>query len=342
VIIDPAGVTRILLIKLRGVGDVLLSTIVIRNIRLAFPNARIDFLTEPVARDVLTGNNDLNAVVLFDRNTMSGADLIRKVRGNRYDLIIDLFGNPRTALVTRWSGARYRVGYRFRWRSYAYNILTEPRGGAVHNTQFNLDALERLGIAIQDRNLYFPLSPEDEAFADRVFEERGLKGVPVVGLSFSGGWYTKRWGRDHFAELACRIVSRFGCRVMVVWGPGEEDDASGVVRAIGAGGLPAPPTTLKQLAALLKRCACFVSNDSGPMHIATAVGTPVLGIYGPTNPNLQGPYGPGHRIVRNEELECLGCNLTACPIGHPCMKELSVESVEEAFGMLYEKRHHRS
>jgi ADP-heptose:LPS heptosyltransferase len=95
-----------------------------------------------------------------------------------------------------------------------------------------------------------------------------------------------------------------------------------------------PQTTFPRLAALLKRCDFVVSNDTGPMHIAAAVGTPVLGIYGPTNPALQGPYGQGHLTVRNERLSCLGCNLTACPIGHPCMEELEVATVLDAFAAL--------
>jgi ADP-heptose:LPS heptosyltransferase len=96
-----------------------------------------------------------------------------------------------------------------------------------------------------------------------------------------------------------------------------------------------PRTTLTELGALLRRMSLVISNDSGPMHIAAAVGARVLGIYGPTRPELQGPYGEGHRTVRKEGLACLGCNLTACPIGHPCMQELDVTTVlNEARAML--------
>jgi len=98
-----------------------------------------------------------------------------------------------------------------------------------------------------------------------------------------------------------------------------------------------PDTSLPQLGALLKRCAAVVSNDSGPMHIAAAVGTPVLGIYGPTRPVLQGPFGTRHLTVRREGLDCLGCNLTDCPIGHPCMLDLSVDAVAESFDHLMRK-----
>jgi ADP-heptose:LPS heptosyltransferase len=98
-----------------------------------------------------------------------------------------------------------------------------------------------------------------------------------------------------------------------------------------------PATTLRQLGALLKKCSIVVSNDSGPLHIAAALGTPVLGIYGPTDPLLQGPFGDNHVVVRNEGLDCLGCNLTSCPIGHPCMLGLSVETVLQGVRQLLAK-----
>ncbi|MCZ6776323.1 MAG: glycosyltransferase family 9 protein, partial [Ignavibacteria bacterium] len=160
--VDPHSIRKLLVIKLRAMGDVLLSTIVTKNLRLAFPDARIDYLTEPPSLDILRRNPFVNNTHLYDRATMSGMGLIRMVRRESYDLVIDLFGNPRTGLLTRLSGAKYRVGYRFRWRTYAYNIIAEPRGALVHNTQFNLDAIESIGVAIQDRNIYFRFLADDE------------------------------------------------------------------------------------------------------------------------------------------------------------------------------------
>jgi ADP-heptose:LPS heptosyltransferase len=327
--VDPNSVRSILVIKLRGVGDVLLSTIVTKNLRLAFPEARIDYLTEPPGSEVLEGNPFLDRIVVFDRKTMTGWDLISQIRGMSYSMVIDLFGNPRTALVTRLSGARFRVGFRFRLRRHAYNIVVEPRGALVHNTQFNLDALEAIGVAIQDRNLYFPVALNDEEYVDRFLRDAGLGGGLIGALNSSGGWYTKRWQLEKFAMLADRLVERYEASIVITWGPGELEEAKKLKLAMDKPAFVPPPTSLKQLGALFKRCSFLVTNDSGPMHIAAAVGTPVLGIYGPTNPRLQGPYGERHLVVRNEAVPCLGCNLTSCPIGHPCMLELSVDRVLE-------------
>ncbi len=324
---DRTAVRTILLIKLRAVGDVLLSTIVIKNVRAAFPAARIDFLTEPPARDIVQGNPGIDRTIVYDLKVKSPLAYIMDLRASSYDLVIDLFGNPRTALLTRLSAARYRVGFNFRGRSYAYNIVGQPRGDRVHNTQFNLDAIELIGIPIIDRSLHLPITAADEEYVDRFLPRAEYAGSMLVGLNTGGGWYTKRWSLERFAGLADRLVLKYGARIVLPWGPGQKEEVEKVQSLAEKTVLIPPQTNLRQLGALLKRCSFVVSNDSGPMHIAAAVGTPVLGIYGPTNPDLQGPYGENHIIVREEGLDCLGCNLTTCPIGHPCMVNLSVESV---------------
>ena len=334
---DAGPVKRILVVKLRAVGDVLLSTVVTRNLRLAYPSAQIDYLTESPSREVLKGNQFLDDVLVYDRKSMSGLGLIQAVRRRQYDVVIDLFGNPRTALLTRLSGARQRVGFRFRGRTYAYNIVAEPRGNRVHNTQFNLDALEALGVAIQDRSIYFSYSADDAGYVDSFLPPGFVRGSFVVCINSGGGWYTKRWGLDRFAALADRLVDEYKARIVLPWGPGQLPEAQEISRMMVREAFIPPATTLCQLGALLKRCTIVISNDSGPMHIAAAVGTPVLGIYGPTDPLLQGPYGDNHIIVRNEELECLTCNLTSCPIGHPCMIGLSVETVMQGVRKLLAK-----
>ncbi len=325
--VDRHSVRKILVIKLRAVGDVVLSTIVTKNLRMAFPGAQINYLVEPPGRDIVNANPYINDTLVFNPASMTGAGLIRLVRSLRYDLVIDLFSNPRTALVTWMSGARYRVGYRFRGRAYAYNILVEPRGNLVHNTQFNLDALEALGIDILDRKLYVPYSSDDEMYVFEFLARAFGAGKLVIGINAGGGWYTKRWGLERFAALADILVKRFEAGIILLWGPGQLRDVERIQSLMKHDSFIPPPTTLLQLGALLHHCTLMVTNDSGPMHIAAAVGTPVVAVFGPTNPFLQGPYGEGHVIVRNERLTCLGCNFTDCPIGNPCMLQLSIEEV---------------
>ena len=328
----------ILVIKLRAVGDVLLSTVVLRNLRAAFPAARIDFMTEPPARGLLEGNPDISSVIVYDK-TKGSLRYLRNVRRARYDMVIDLFGNPRTAILTLASGAPRRIGFDFRYRRYAYTKRVTPRGDRVHNTQFNLDALEAIGVPIIDRTIPFRVTEWDARYVEEFLRARFPDGKGIVAMSAGGGWYTKRWGMEHFAALADRLVDQFGVGIVLPWGPGQQQEVEDLSRMMKSPVFVPPATTLLQLGALFSRCTFVVSNDSGPMHIAAAVGTPVLGIYGPTNPLLQGPYGEGHVVVRREGLDCLGCNLTSCPIGHPCMKELSVDMVWQGVEELVKKNH---
>lgn len=328
---------RILLIKLRAIGDVLLSTPTIYNLRQAYPNATIDFLTEEFAADVVRGNLWVNDVIAFNKKKDGSIGLLREIRSRKYDLVIDLFCNPRSALVTKISGARTRVGYPFRGRKYAYNVYVTSRSDFVHNVEFNLDVLRRLEIPIISSQPFFPIDEQSKTFADEWVQKENLKNKTVVGLNPSGGWKTKRWGLEHFAQFGDCVAEKYNAEVVLVWGPGEKHDAEIILKTMRHHPHIIPQTSLKQLGAILQQCSYVVSNDSGPMHISAAVGVPTLGIFGPTTPRLQGPFGEKHAWVRNEGLDCLECNLTKCPIGNICMTQLDVDRVVSAFDALIKK-----
>ena len=331
------SISSVLLIKLRAIGEVLLSTPVIENLKRQFPHLQIDFLCEEFASDVVRGNPYLNSVLTFNKKSDSSLDLIQKVRSRRYNVVIDLFGNPRTALVTRLSGAPYRIGFPFRGRRYAYTDYVNPRGGEVHNVDFNLDVLRKFEIPIFTQQPLFPIDERSEEIARQWIAAENLDGRELIGINPSGGWITKRWGLDSFAQLINEIGRDRQVSVLLFWGPGEFEDVSAIRDKTSVPVHCIPATSLKEMGALLKHCSYLISNDSGPMHIAASLGVPTLGIYGPTNPILQGPYGPRNTWVRHEALDCLACNLTRCPIGNVCMKDLSVTTVFTAFQHIKEK-----
>ena len=328
---------KILVIKLRAIGDVLLSTPVLENLRSRYPDAVIDVLTEKFAADVIRGNPFINSVIVFDRKRDSSLSLVRRVRAGKYTLVLDLFCNPRTALLTYLSGARARVGFPFRYRTYAYTLKVTPRGSEVHNVHFNLDALRALSIPVVSDKPLFPLSGDAAAFADAWARTLPSSKHILVGVNGGGGWVSKRWGVNNFAAFADRAAEELDAAIAVFWGPGEEQEAAALWSTMKHTSFLLPATTLQQSAACIRKCSYFVSNDSGPMHIAAALEVPTLGIFGPTNPYLQGPFGPKHMWVRNETLSCLGCNLTSCPIGTVCMSELTTETVYRAFEQLMAK-----
>lgn len=331
---DKSKVNKILIIKPAAIGDVLLATPAAENLRYNFPNAEINFLTQKFCKEVLNGNPFINRILTYDLTLDGGWFIISKIRKQKYDLVIDLFGNPRTALITFFSKARYKVGFKFRQRKYAYNIKLDSRGGEVHNVEFNLDALRALGLEVKPASPKFYINRVHTEYADKFFADNGLEGKPVIGINPCGTWPTKVWYLEKFAEL----IKKFGNNYLflIFWGyENERIEAEKLKNMTGNKIFIIPPVDLKYMGALMKKCRVFLTNDTGPMHIASALGVNVAAIFGPTNSHLQGPLNENSIVIINERLSCLGCNLTKikdCPYQHKCMAELSPDKV-------YEKMH---
>jgi lipopolysaccharide heptosyltransferase II len=326
---DKSKIGKILVIKPAAIGDVLLSTPVVENLGNNFPDAQIFFLTQKYCKEVLTGNPFITRVLTYDLSMDSGWFIIKNIRKQKYDLIIDLFGNPRTALITFLSGAKYKVGFKFRYRAYAYNIKLNSRGGEVHNIEFNLDCLRALGLEVKVNTPKFYINHVHSEFAERFFTENGLGNKTVIGINPCGTWPAKVWYLEKFAELIKKYNNDF--RFLIFWGYDEERIQAQRLKAMtGDNVLLVPHVDLRYVGGLIKKCKVFLTNDTGPMHMASALGVNVAAIFGPTNPRLQGPSNNNSVVIRNEKLTCLGCNLTRledCPYQHKCMAELDVEYV---------------
>jgi lipopolysaccharide heptosyltransferase II len=334
--IHKENINRILLIKLRAIGDVVMSTVVIENLAKAFPNAHIDFITEPFCRDVVRDHPRLNQIITIDKKKMQNFSWIEKIKtqnrffshlkAQKYDLVFDFFGNPRSAILTLFSSARWRVGYDYRIRKWAYNVVVPSRAKELHEVDWHLDALHALEIPVVYRKPDFTLEPHALDFAGQFWTEEKLDGNLVIGLNFSGGWPAKRWPLERFAVLADRLVEAWNADILWIWGPGEKHQAEKCLKLMRSPSRLLPETNLKQLGALMQRMNMIISTDSGPMHIAAAVNTPTVGLFGPTQPEHQGPYGDKHIVVKYDSLACLGCNRLRCP-HTSCMKWLTVDRV---------------
>lgn len=325
-------VHKILIIKSAAIGDVLLSTPVIESLRNRFPDAEINFLTQKYCKEALTGNPFVSRILTYNLDWDSGWFIIKKIRKQKYDMVIDLYCNPRTALITFLSKARYKVGFRFRGRSYAYNIKVKRRSNEIHNVDFNLDALRVLGLEIISTVPKFYINETHREFADNFFIENNLSGSPVIGINPAGTWPTKVWYPEKFSKL----INGFddGFNFLLFWGNEDEKRTAENIQADSVKRtFLIPGVNLKYMGAIAEKCNVFLTNDTGPMHIASALGVNVVALFGPTNPKLQGPLNFNSVVVRNEELKCLGCNLTRiedCRYQHKCMKELSVTNVMTA------------
>ncbi len=327
--LDKNKIRKILVIKFGGIGDILLTTPVLPNLKAAFPDAEINFLTLRHSRDILIDNPYLSRAFTYDPSEDKSWCLIKNIRMQKYDLVIDLFGNPRTAFITFMSGASYRFGFKFRLRDYAYNIKVKGRGGEVHNVEFNLDALRALDIPIVSKKLFLPVNIVHREFAEEFIKSNNLDSKKIIGISKTGGWESKRYKPDDYIELINRLNEIYDVNFILIWGNQKEKENCEYIKSKITKGNAylIPDSPVRYLGAIISKCDMIIGNDSGPLHIAVAVGVPTLGIYGPTNPNLQGPYGDKNLSVGNDKLDCLYCNLLECPIGNICMTELSKEKI---------------
>ncbi|MCY3554955.1 MAG: lipopolysaccharide heptosyltransferase II [Gemmatimonadetes bacterium] len=323
---------RILVIKLRATGDVVLATPVIENLKRRFPRARLSFLTEEASADVLRWNPQLDELIVLPLRRWGSLGIrgswreqvrfYRNLRHKRFDLAIDLFGNPRSALLTLLTGAPERVGYAFRVRRRAYTTVVMPPDRPQHEVLFHMQALEALHIPVTTDRPSVAIPGTAEVKAERWLREHTPDARALIGLNPGGGWAIKRWPPESFGRLADALIDEYGVDVLILRGPGEEELVARMTGAMGNRPLVLPETTLAELGAFLKRCGLLVSNDSAPMHMAAALNVPTVGIFGPTDPRAQGPWGDGHGVVRKESVDCLGCNRTRCPIGNICMTTL--------------------
>ncbi|MGE5364894.1 MAG: glycosyltransferase family 9 protein [Bacteroidota bacterium] len=336
---DKNKIQKILIIKLKGIGDVILSTVVFDNLKAYFPSAKIDFLTENPSKIALENIPLLNEILIYGKTApgSGGFNIIRQVRRRRYDLVLDFYSNPRTAMITFLSGARYRAGFPYRGRAYAYNLPGPVERDKYHAAELHLEFLRHLGISTDSERLYFGLSEDDRTFADEFFRSKFSKEDIIAGISPSGGWPSKKCDPVKFAEIGDAIIERYSAKVLLLWGPGDQAEALEIRKLMKHKVTFAPLTDIRKMGALIQRCSFLVANDSGPMHISTAVGTPTLSLHGPTNPRLQGPFGKQHEWMRKEDLDCIGCNLLDCPRQHECFMQLDMDKVLEKIELLIRK-----
>ncbi len=313
------GFRRILLSRMRFIGDVVLTTPIIRSLRTAYPGAYLAYLGEREAVSLLEHNPHLNEIIPYDFRSPALLEQIRVariLRRKRFDLMIDLFGNPRSALLTFLSGARVRVGPDRRGRGALYTVRVRDDGVPRSAIEFHARSLRALGIpATHSKTEIYLTAQEREAGRRRVQELRknpGREVQPVVGIHPGATWPAKRWLPDRFAGLADRLA-REGATVILTAGAREETTI-GEVRAASELDHPVLASLpLRQLAAVIAACDVYVANDGGPMHIAAAVGTPTIGLFGPGEEDIWFPYSAedGHRVLR-KDVPCHPCHLDFC------------------------------
>jgi len=342
------GVRRLLAIRHRAGGDLLLTTPALRALKSALPNASIEVLTSRGLGGLLDGNSDVNRVIEFDRRSIVSQSLLyaRLLRGG-YDCAIDLVSNPRSAWMTALTRARIRVGYDIPGRSYAYTLAVprEPAGPEGPTLRYApeaaLDLVRALGVTPRGLALQFRVSVAAQDSIDRWLDaERVDRRRPLVACLPSGSWPAKTWIPERFVEVMEALAPE--ATALWLWGPGERGTAEACRARMRAPSLLAPPAGWQELGALLSRSTLWIGNDSGPKHLAVALGIPTVTVFGPTHPKTWHPPEGPHVVVEAEGLECLHCNANRCPLPGErhmrCMRDVESDRVIEAAGAVLRGR----
>jgi lipopolysaccharide heptosyltransferase II len=320
---------NILIIKPGAVGDLLQLTPAIRALKVKFPAARITVLVgSEASASLFRYNPHVHDTVVFDRRGehRSLLDLVKiwqRLRAAGYDLIV----NFQRSNIKAW----FLASAAFPCRVLVYN---KARGRIVHAVVNHLETLAPLGIAATaDPCLELDPGADARQFAEEVFLKNGLEGHRVIALNPGASNRIKCWSPAQFAALGDLLAERLGARVIIVGSQGERDLAEAICSRASHAPLDlVGRTSLLELGAILERCDLLVSGDTGPLHMATSVNTPVIALFGAIEPRRTGPVGEGHVVVRHPEIACVPCNAKSCKNARylECMEMITAEEVFQA------------
>jgi lipopolysaccharide heptosyltransferase I len=309
---------RIALVKLSAIGDVVHALPVAAALRAGLPQARLTWVVERREAAVLRGNPALSEIVPIDtrgwrrvRTALAVAEAVgavvalrRHLRAGRFDVAIDLQGLVKSGVVTAATRAPLRIGFaaahcRESTSTLFTNKRVAPPPSARHVVDQYLSLLEPLGVRARSPEFSLPTDAGAESRVDEFLASTGLKPQDrLVVLNPGAGRPDKRWPIARYRDLARSLAADAGAAVLVTWGPNELDDARAIVDGGPAGRVSlALPTDLDELLAVLRRASVVVAGDTGPLHMAAALGTPCVGLYGPTSAERNGPYGQIHRTL---------------------------------------------
>lgn len=330
---------NILVVKLSAIGDVIHALPVATALKQCFPQVRITWVVEPPAYDVLTNNPCIDEILVFEKKrckSLAGLyryapAFIRGLRAHRFDLALDLQGLFKSAAISGLSRAAERLVYcdaREHSDWIGKRICGPNHQG--HIVERYLDVARALGCQAAEPEFIINITAAEFAQAGAIARQAGLgSNNPYVVLIPGTNWPNKCWPAGHFATLAGKLFA--GGLVPVFVGSSADQNAMQAIHGQSA----VPPldltgkTSLKQLAALIKNARAVVAGDTGPMHLAAAIGTPVMALFGPTDPHRNGPCGHGH-VVLTTSHACTGCWQRKCPKELDCLADIKPELVYES------------
>jgi len=337
---------NILIVKLSAIGDVIHTLPALNTIRNYYPNANITWLVEEDAASLVQGHKALDRVLVSKRkrwlkalrslsflNTIKEVyGFIKALRDTRYDMILDFQALLKSGILIAIARGRRKIGFGkgLEHMEHSYIFLNERIPAVdmeIHALSRGMMLLNAVGIPTNEVEYKLPMSDHDRKKIDELMKQHGINDEKsLIAINPVAKWETKLWPKKQFAELADMLIGQYDMKIVFTGGIKDYSIIQAITssmkgRAINFAG----KTTLTELAALYEKAALVVSTDTGPMHLAAAVGTPVVALFGPTAPWRTGPYGTGHQVIK-AELECSPCFKRQCETTD-CMYQISVDQV---------------
>jgi len=347
---DISNIKRILIVRTDRIGDVVLSTPVITAARKVFPNAYIAMMVSPQTQEIVRGNPYLNEVIVYDKklkhkNIFKTLGFIARIKEKKFDLALILHSTNRVNCICFLAGIPKRVGYK---RSKMDFLLTDKleytkRLGEKHESEYSLDVLRYIGVKAENSPLVMNIKKEDKKNINDLLKSFGLKDKEkFIVLHPGASCVSKMWPQENFARVADSLAKRFNVKVVLVSSFDQVKIAEEVKNLMNDKPLfLCGKTSLGQLGALFEKASLFISNDSGPVHIACAVGVPVISIFGRNEKGLSPVRWRGlsdKNIVLHKDVGCNECLAHNCKKGFLCLKSVTVDEViQKASELLCEK-----
>ena len=331
----PVLPKKILILELWGMGDVVMMSCVLGPLRRNYPNAKIALLVKPHAAVILKHNNNIDELIEFDFpwtkfrhkyrfwqwDWKSLIKIVGELSSRKFDLAICGRGDIRNNILLFFIQATRRVGYDFTGGGYFLTDVVDKRSSRKHRINDWNRILAYLGLDMVNSYPQICITKDESNQADKFIMDQGIKSNDlIIGIHPGARVDTRRWPLDRFASVVKHLNDKFNVKIIIFVSPdGYGEGISGnIIKA---------KVPLRELIALINKVSLFICNDSGPMHIATALNTPVVALYGPTDPQWFGPYGGVHKIVMKEGVKCRPC-YDYCEHDSPfCIEQISVDEV---------------
>jgi heptosyltransferase-2 len=339
--LQKARLRKLLIIRLDKIGDMVVTTPIFQAIKEAWPHIHISVLVNPVNKNIIINNPFIDDILLYDkngsqRNLINKLVFFQKLRKLRFDIVIDpyLDYELKTAIITRFIGNRYRIGFKFAGKALFYNIREplptfSPSPDKKHMTDSILDLIGCLGITgkggqKKHRIPQIFLTSEEKKKAKELLQRKGINLANIIVGIHPGGLYaSQRWPVERFAEVSEYLTTNYSTNVILF---GGRDDGF-LISEFKKCALREPTIlsglTLRDFMATLSYCTLFLCNNSGPLHIATALNIPTVSTMGPTDPSRWWPHGDTHLVLR-KNLDCSPCNRGNCK-NHECMNLITTD-----------------